>query len=181
MSKLISSGEFYWPPRGWKHLGVLASPKGQAMAKDIETARIYGLNYRIHRDAVFESRQSLSHYHISLDAWEYSILNESREYPVLSFDILDRVDLLKPAEACLTDIKILARPLDQPHQHAHRVLNAAMIMIRQIDRGIVPDVDRILAIHRLVNHAGKKMKTRQIDMPHIVTTHKTLTKSWQDI
>ena len=48
----ISMGRFestniLWPPVGWNQFGAIQASTGQAVAKDIAKARIYGLHYRI--------------------------------------------------------------------------------------------------------------------------------------
>jgi hypothetical protein len=171
----MEKGTFYWPPRGWKQLGNISRPEGQAIAKDIKTARIYGLSYTIRTDRIFDGRQDVNRYGVSLDAWEYSILNESKEYPVLSFDLTDRLDLLKPREHYISGIKVLARPIRDDRMTARRAMTAAVFLIRQIELGLVPDVDRVLSIYRLRDDVETPFKMT----PFSVAKAPALTKSWK--
>lgn len=147
--KTKETGGFFWPPRGWKQLGNISKPEGQALAKDIRTARIHGLSYRIGTAAVHDGAQTVHRYAMTIEAWEYSILNESYEYPILSFDLMDRLDLLTPREHYVTDIKVMARPVQASRLASRRAVTAAIFLIRQIELGIVPDVERVLGIYRL--------------------------------
>lgn len=171
----MEKGIFYWPPRGWKQLGNISRPEGQAIAKDIKTARIYGLSYTIRTDRIFDGRQDVNHYAVSLDAWEYSILNESTEYPVLSFDLSDRLDLLKPREHYVSGIKVLARPVKGDRTIARRAMTAAVFLIRQIELGLVPDVERVLSIYRLRDDVQTPFKMTPFSVPK----RDPLSKSWK--
>jgi hypothetical protein len=84
-----------------------------------------------------------------IDGWEYSILNESTEYPVLSFSLLDKFDAGLPRECFITDLRCYDTPIPHTRRSANRAVSAALFMLRQIASGQVPDVNRLLRIYRL--------------------------------
>lgn len=138
-----------WPPAGWSQFSSVKHASGQALAKDISKARIYGLQYRIESMPLFKNDTRLFRHDIKIDGWEYSILNESTEYPVLSFSLMDRFDMDLPQECFLTDIRAYETLIPHTRRSANRAVSAALFMIRQIAVGQVPDVNRVLQIYKL--------------------------------
>ncbi len=177
---MLQTSHFIWPPRGWKQLGEISRSHGQSMIKDIQTARIHGVSYTIKSDLIYQAQQSVRHYTLTIDAWEYSILNESKEYSVLSFDVSDRVDLLKPREQSISDIRIFARPLREGRQNIRRALTAAVFLIRQIDLGQVPDVDRVLSLYHLKENIQSPF-LKGVGMTPRTAPAEALMKSWKEI
>ena len=138
-----------WPPVGWTQFAAVKSSSGQSVAKDIARARIFGLQYRIDSMPLFRDNKKLFRHDVHIDGWEYSILNESTEYPVLSFSLLDRFDLLLPRECFVTGIKTYAAHIPHTRRSASRAVSAALFFIRQISSGSVPDINRALRIYKL--------------------------------
>lgn len=138
-----------WPPAGWSRLGDVGCSAGQSVAKDMRRARIFGLQYRIEAAPLFKNDTRHFRYDIRIDGWEYSILNESTEYPVLSFGLMDCFDPALPNEYFLTDIRGFSTPVPHTRRSAMRALSAALFLIRHIEAGKVPDVNRVLRIYKL--------------------------------
>lgn len=138
-----------WPPAGWSQFAAVKSSSGQSVAKDIAKARIYGLQYRIESMPLFKNETKFFRHDIIIDGWEYSILNESIEYPVLSFSLLDRFDLSLPRECFVTDIRSYDAYVPHTRRSANRAVSAALFLIKQIENGQVPDVNRVLRIYKL--------------------------------
>lgn len=145
----FESTHIVWPPAGWNQFASVQSSSGQSVAKDIGTARIFGLQYSIDSVPLFKNETKLFRHDVRIDGWEYSILNESTEYPVLSFSLLDRFDLALPRECFVTDLKAYASTIPHTRRSAARSVSAALFFIKQIARGQVPDVNRVLRIYKL--------------------------------
>lgn len=138
-----------WPPAGWSQFSAVTASAGQSVAKDIGKARILGLQYHIESIPLFRQDAKIYAHDITIQGWEYSILNESREYPVLSFSLMDRFDCTMPRECFVTDIRAYDTLLPHTRRTAARAVGAALFLLRQIAEGAVPDVDRVLRSHRL--------------------------------
>lgn len=138
-----------WPPHGWKQFEAVEKCRAQAVTKDIQTARIFGLSYIIECEPVYRLESHFYQHKISIEGWEYSIQNESSEYPVLSFELSDRYDLKKPKEFYIDNIKALAKPVCKEARSARRCVMASLFLIKQIQAGQVPDIDKVLSMYRL--------------------------------
>ncbi len=138
-----------WPPTGWSQLATIQSSSGQSLAKDIRKARIYGLQYRIESMPLFKDNKKFFRHDIEIDGWEYSILNESVEYPVLSFSVMDRFDSSMPRECFVCDIRSYDTHIPHTRMSATRAVSAALFLIRQIATGSVPDINRVLRTYKL--------------------------------
>lgn len=145
----FESTNILWPPAGWSQFAAVQSSEGQAVAKDIAKARIYGLHYRIDSVPLFKNDTKIFKHDVQIDGWEYSILNESLEYPVLNFSLMDRFDLSLPRECFVTDIHSFTSFIPHTRRSANRAVSAALFFIRQIASGNVPDVNRVLRIYKL--------------------------------
>jgi len=145
----FESTHIVWPPAGWSQFASIQSSAGQSVVKDIGTGRIFGLQYSIDSVPLFKNETKLFRHDVRIDGWEYSILNESAEYSVLSFSLLDRFDLSLPRECFVTDIRTYAAGIAHTRRSAARAVSAALFLIRQINRGQVPDLDRVLRIYKL--------------------------------
>lgn len=145
----FESMNMLWPPAGWGQFGDIQSSSGQAVAKDIGKARIFGLQYHIDSTPLFRNDEKLFRHDIHIDGWEYSILNESIEYPVLSFSLLDKFDPDLPKECFIADIRSYSSHIPHTRRSANRAVSAALFFIRQIANGSVPDVNRVLRIYKL--------------------------------
>lgn len=138
-----------WPPVGWSQFAAVEQASGQALAKDIAKARIYGLQYRIDSVPLFKQDTKLFRHDIRIEGWEYSILNESIEYPVLSFTLMDRFDPSLPRECFIDDIRAFDVSIPHTRRSANRAVGASLFLIRQILAGQVPDVSRVLRIYKM--------------------------------
>jgi hypothetical protein len=145
----FESTHIVWPPAGWSQFASVQSSSGQSVAKDLGTARIYGLQYSIDSVPLFKNDTKIFRHDIQIHGWEYSILNESTEYPVLSFSLLDRFDMALPRECFITDIRTYASGIPHTRRSASRAMSAALFFIKQINRGQVPDINRVLRIYKL--------------------------------
>jgi hypothetical protein len=138
-----------WPPKGWNQFATVPASSGQAVAKDIAKAKIYGLQYSIESVPLFKMDTKLFRHDVCITGWDYSILNESSEYPVLSFSLLDRFDLSLEKECFVTDIRSYSALIPHTRRSANRAVSAAIFMINQIVEGNVPDVNRVLRIYKM--------------------------------
>ncbi|MFA5593071.1 MAG: hypothetical protein WC989_07140 [Micavibrio sp.] len=138
-----------WPPAGWSQLAAIEASSGQAVSKNILKARIFGLQYSIDSVPLFKDDTKLFRHDIAVTGWEYSILNESTEYPVLSLSVMDRFDCGLPRECFVTDIRSYDTATPHTRRSANRAVSAALFLIKQIAGGNVPDVNRVLRIYKL--------------------------------
>jgi len=145
----FESMNIHWPPVGWPQFAAVGSSTGRAVAKDISKAKIFGLQYSIESVPLFKMDTKLFRHDILIEGWEYTILNESIEYPVLSFSLYDRFDLTLAKECFVTDIRSYSTPMPHTQRSVNRAVNAAIFMIRQIKGGVVPDVNRILTTYKI--------------------------------
>jgi hypothetical protein len=157
-------------PKGWNQFSGLRVPSaGQAIAKDISRARIFGLQYRIEGMPIFKNDMRLLRYDFHIEGWEYSILNESTEYPVLSFSLMDRFDPALPRESFITDIRSYASVLPRTRYSAMRAIGAAMFFIRHINEGKVPDVNRALRSYKLHPNQAYLYRHDELPEPDVTT------------
>lgn len=144
-----------WPPIGWKHFSSIKKSCGQALSKDPRTATIQGLSYNVEASPVYLDNNKLSHiYSIRIDGWTYSIQNESQEYPVLSFTLLDKARGEIEKAAYVSNLKVQARPFVINEGLAHRTIMAALFFMKQIEGSNVPDYEQVLRLYRL--NKGRK-------------------------
>lgn len=138
-----------WPPAGWSQFSTVTASSGQAMAKNPAKGRIYGLQYTIESMPLFKNNAKLFRHDITVTGWEYSILNESTEYPVLSFSVMDRFDQTLPREYFITDIRAFDTSVPHTKRSAARAVSAGLFLIRQITSESVPDINRVLRTYKL--------------------------------
>lgn len=148
MGRFESKG-ISWPPPGWTQLSAIQSSSGQSLAKDIRKGRIYGLQYRIDSMPLFKNEAKIFRHDFDITGWEYSILNESIEYPVLSFSLFDRFDQSIPHDCFINDIRTYDTHIPHTKLSAARAVSASLFLIRQIASGAVPDVNRVLRTYKL--------------------------------
>lgn len=154
-----------WPPAGWNQFASVETSTGQALAKDIAKARIYGLQYSIQSVPLFKNNEKIFRHDIQINGWEYSILNESIEYPVISFALMDRFDVSLSKECFVTDIRSYTSLIPHTRRSANRAVSAALFLIKQIVNGQVPDVNRVLRIYKLhPNQAFLYRNDRQLNL-----------------
>lgn len=147
----ILNGENVWPPKGWTSLGRIKHPAGQSLEKDEQSARVRGLIYRIVSDPIHARAPGdyIYIHHVRIDGWEYTIRNDSSEYPVLSFNMMDRFDPKIPEEYYVSSIRALAYPVGLSENTVCRTINLFRFLVHQIDKGKVPDIDRAMRMYRL--------------------------------
>ena len=139
-----------WPPVGWKHFSSIKKSCGQALSKDPRTAMIHGLSYNVEASPVYLDNRELSHiYAIRIDGWTYSIQNESQEYPVMSFTLLDKARGEIQKAPYLSNLKIQSRLCDVNEGKAHRAIMAALFFMKQVEGKNVPDYEQVLRLYRL--------------------------------
>lgn len=139
-----------WPPRGWEQLSTIEKTSGQAIIKEPASARVAGLTYNIEPIPVYQKdNQRVFCYALQIDGWEYTIHNDSREYPILSFMFQERPDPAVPKSFYISDIKSKARPVIVTERSAHRSMMAALFMIKQINNSLVPDTERVLRLYKI--------------------------------
>ncbi len=138
-----------WPPAGWPQLAAVKQSTAQSIAKHISSGRVFGLQYRVESMPLFKMETKLFRHDLHIEGWEYSIHNESTEYPVLSLSVFDRFDLGLAKECFITDIRSYDTAMPHTARSANRALSAALFMIRQIESGFVPDINRILRSYKL--------------------------------
>lgn len=139
-----------WPPKGWEQLGFITKLNAQVVVKDPMKATIIGVHYKIEPIPVYNKEKNRSYvFHISIDGWQYSILNESREYNILSFDLIERHDSTLTKDYFLSNIKTKSRPLLLSERSAHRIYMAALFMLKKIENGQVPDFNKILRLYKI--------------------------------
>ncbi len=166
-----------WPPAGWNQFRSIQYSSGQALAKDIGKARIFGLQFRIDSVPLFKNETKLFRHDIVIDGWEYSILNESIEYPVLSFSIMDKFDMALPRECFIADIRSYDTHVPHTRRSANRAVSAALFIMKQIENGNVPDINRVLRIYKLHPnqvpiYSSEKLLTEQLKQAFAETRHK---------
>jgi hypothetical protein len=138
-----------WPPKGWNQFADVKSAFSQSLAKDAARARIFGLQYKIETVPLFKGETRFLRHNVMIDGWEYSILNESTEYPILSFSLMDRLDNGLPLECFISDIRSYSTPIPHTRRSANRAVSASLFLINQIAAGHVPDVNRVLRVYKL--------------------------------
>lgn len=139
-----------WPPRGWEQLRTIQQTTAQAITKDPASARVAGLTYDVETLPVYQKNNKRAFvYAIQIDGWEYTINNESREFPILSFMLQERPDKSMSKHFHMSDIKTKSRPIGLTERSAHRSLMAALFMMKQIVCGQVPDADRVLRLYKI--------------------------------
>ena len=143
-----------WPPRGWEHFKTINQTNGQSIHKDPQNARIAGLNFDIQpMPKASDNPDDLDYFYVlSICAWEYTISNESKEYPILSFQLQERRSSEHAASLLLSNLRIKYKSVEVTESIAERTLMAALFFIRQIQNDRVPDWDRILRFYRLVSY-----------------------------
>lgn len=145
----FESTHIVWPPKGWGQFARVQASSGQSLAKDIGRARIFGLQYTIESIPLFKDNEKFFRHDIRIIGWEYSILNESTEYPVLSCSVMDKFDESLPQECFITDIRSYDTSVPHTRRSANKAVSAALFLIRQIEGGNVPDVNRVLRTYKI--------------------------------
>lgn len=152
-----------WPPIGWKHFSSIKKTTGQSLSKNPRTATIQGLSYHVEGSPVYLDNKKLSYiYTIRIEGWTYSIQNESHEYPIMQFTLMDKTDVSLEKAPYVSDLKIQARPFSLDEGRAHRTIMTALFFMKQIDGNNVPDYEQVLRLYRLTPNAlEKKRDTRK--------------------
>lgn len=139
-----------WPPRGWGLFNSINKSCGQSVFKDPMSATVAGLTYTIEPNSIYTADGTLIvAYSISIDGWNYSILNESQEFPVLSFQLIEKDAGAKAWLPYISRLKILSRAVHLSESKAERVILTSLFLMKQIDAQNVPDYERILRFYRI--------------------------------
>ena len=145
-----------WPPRGWRQFESIQTPCGQAILKQPVSGVVCGLRYMIEPVPIYSKKQQKSLlFHVQITGWEYSISNQSHEYPVLSYALQERGDdtQCKP-KLYISQIKSQGQAIRTTSKSARRCLMASVFLIQQINKGNVPDIEKTLKIYRI--HTSQK-------------------------
>jgi len=161
----LDTSECVWPPRGWAQLDNIDKLCGRVIAKDPEYGKVFGLSYNIVPTPVISKQNNKKFiFHFQIDGWEYDIKNTSREFPILSFDIKEKIDDLQN-RFLLLNIRSKGRPLKASQILSQRVLKAALHFIREIDAGCAPDIEHSLLLYKvhptknlIVNDSQQKLR-----------------------
>ena len=143
----MSRNEFLdssWPVTGFDKLGTRKQFAGQASEKDAVTSSIKGLSYLVRPHG-----RDKNSYDVTIKGWRYSVRNETIEFPILSFSCLNPFESKKSKQFVLQDIKVNARPLIINERSSQRSLMAAIFIMRHIEKGQVPDTNRILRLYKV--------------------------------
>jgi hypothetical protein len=138
-----------WPPLGWDSLLKHKKRTGQSLTKDANTAKVRGLTYKITSDPLHIKDRSFYIHHVRINAWEYTIQNDSNEFPVLRLKIMDRFDENIPEIFYISGIKAMSCPVILNERSARRTVQLMRFLLAQIERGYVPDIDRSMRMYRL--------------------------------
>lgn len=149
MCKFKSLG-LSWPPRGWEQLRHIEYTTGQSVTKDPALALVTGLSYNIEPIPFFKGKKVKTIvYSIDIGGWEYTIHNDSREYPILSFLLQERPDRSAPKDFYISSLKSMSQTIRITERSVHRGLMAANFLIKQINGGKVPDTEKILRLYKI--------------------------------
>ncbi|MEM6811397.1 MAG: hypothetical protein AAF549_02910 [Pseudomonadota bacterium] len=148
MSEYNQSGSD-WPPKGWRELGIIKKLSEQAIFKDPYSAKVIGLSYKIEPAPVIKNNIRYNLYNIQIDGWEYTINNESREFPVLSFLLAEKEGEGIVCDSMISKIKTHSRSVINTKNSGQRALNAALYFIEEINNGSVPDFDQVLKLYKI--------------------------------
>ena len=121
-----------------------AGIQGRAVEKDSTTSSIRGLSYQI-----TDVKNKPDFYAIDIKGWRYSVRNETREIKILSFECKNPFLPGQRKKLSLENIKVNARPLISNAASSQRSLMAAIFFIKQIEKGQVPDANRILRLYKI--------------------------------
>lgn len=146
MSSLLHN-DVLWPPENIRFLRGLKQPCGQAMVKHVDKGHITGMAYRVEGADIYIHEKLRKAYFIEIDAWDYTIRNESREYPVLSFSYLDI--LPQKNSRAVQNVRLMGRYM-RGQLVAEKTLRTASYFMRHIELGDVPDVQHVLSLYKLL-------------------------------
>lgn len=138
----------YWPPADIAFLEGLKEPCAQSMVKQIDRGCISGMTYRIEGERVYLNERPRLLYFIQIDGWEYTIKNDSSEFPILSFSYLDTA-LTHPLDKTVQNVMVNGRAMRRGYRIADKTLRVASYLMRQIAEGAVPDAQRVLNLYKL--------------------------------
>lgn len=117
---------------------------GESTTRDSATSSIRGLNYSIE---AIKNRQN--YYEVVITGWRYSIHHETHEFPILSFQCENPATFKKSKRFLFGNIKVKSRSLISTVPSSQRALMAALFLIKQIEKGQVPDANRILRLYKI--------------------------------
>jgi hypothetical protein len=139
-----------WPPKGWKQFETIKYSSGQAILKNPASALVTGISYHVEPIPVY-SKENIRRYiyAVKINGWDYNIYNESREYSVLSYVLHEKENSAAPKYLHISDVKTQAQALEITERSAHRVFMSALFMIKQIESGVVPEVERVLKLYKI--------------------------------
>ena len=137
-------------PKGWKHFECIRNISGQSVTKDPVSGKVKGLVYQIESSPIYYKEDIVSAVHeIKISGWEYNILGESEEYPILSFLLEDRLNPMAQKEKSISQIRVKNKLFPVTSSSAHRSYMVALLFLKQIDAGNVLDINRVLSMYKI--------------------------------
>lgn len=144
-----------WPPRGWEQFKNIELLSYQTIYKDPISATVTGLCYKVEPIMVFNKKIRTCVYNVTIERWEYSINNDSQDLPVLSFLLGEAKVMPMARELVVENIKVCSRPIKTTAKSSHRVLMAALSLMRHINNDHHPDVNNLLRLYKLHPSQGR--------------------------
>lgn len=139
-----------WPPQGWEQFEMIDQSYGQAILKNPISAVVTGMSYVIEPVPVIDKTNQRKYaYAVRIDGWDYNIYNESSEYSILSFTIYEKLQRDRSNKLFVSKIKTRSQSLPKTYESGKRIMNAAIFMMKKIERGDVPDFDKILRMYKV--------------------------------
>ncbi len=139
-----------WPPPENSFLSGLDRPFAQSIVKHIDRGAVSGMTYRIDGEHVYTDNKRRILYFIQIDAWDYTIRNDSTETPVLSFAYMGAGLSHMPPDKAVQNVRVYGKSVRLGYRVPDKAVRAASYLMRQIAGGHVPDAARILGAYKLM-------------------------------
>lgn len=134
-------------PTAFAFLSGLKRPQAQAILKHIDEGRVSGMSYRIEAERIYLQERPRLMYFIQIEGWEYTIRNDSIETPVLSFTYLDGE---RDVTRAVQNVRVMNKAMTRGYRVSDKTLRIASYLMRQIESGVVPDAQRVLAGYKFL-------------------------------
>lgn len=140
----------FWPPAKTSFMADIRQPQAQAIIKDTHKGCVFGMSYRIQGERIYAGNKPRTIYFIHIDGWEYTIRDDSIEYPILSFSYLEAGPHGFQGEKVINNIQVMSRPVTRGYRLPDKTLRTAAYLMQRIAAGIVPDASRVLSLYKLM-------------------------------
>ncbi len=129
-------------------LGHTHSHHGKAVETDPISSSIRGLSYSIvaSSNPLHKGEKTFT---LQIKGWRYGVDHASTDFAVLSFDFCLPFKARKNSASFMSNIKVNARGLKVTERSAHRSFMAALFIIKQIEKGQVPETSRVLRLYKI--------------------------------